>query len=361
MNIRVAIFAAIFIALAAGFVLAAEIVLILFLALLFGVFLTKLSRQLQSRFALPYWGSLSIVVLTLLLTIAGSTVFFFVQINTQITKAETKIDEGVTQLRELVQKYPAVRSTVESTPILSDALIAPKDQRPQKRQDDESSKESMDLSEVPEPVKQAASTIGRLFRTTFGLVVNSMLIFFVGLFIAVSPDSYRKGVVKLVPIDKRNRADEVLSSVSDTLWRWLIGRFGSMLVTGLGAFLILWVIGVPMAATLGIITAVMTFVPNIGAAVSLVLAILFALPQGPTTVAAVVAGYMALQLIESYVVTPLIQQQQVSLPPALLIAFQAIMGVIFGFIGAAVASPILAAAKTMTRMLYVEDYLGDRD
>jgi predicted PurR-regulated permease PerM len=112
-----------------------------------------------------------------------------------------------------------------------------------------------------------------------------------------------------------------------------------------------------MAGTLGILTGLLTFVPNIGAAIALLLAVMLALPQGTGTVAAVVVGYMVVQLVESYVVTPLIEQKAVSLPPALVIAFQAVMSVLFGFVGAVVASPVLAAGKTIVEMLYIEDHL----
>ena len=148
-----------------------------------------------------------------------------------------------------------------------------------------------------------------------------------------------------------------MNEVGDTLWRWLLGRFGSMLVTGIGAALLLWLIGVPMAFSLGIMTGLLTFIPNIGAAIALALAMLFALPQGTTTAALVLPAYLGLQLVESYVVTPLIQKRQVEIPPALLISFQAVMGVWFGILGAAVASPLLAALKVSIERLYVEDVL----
>lgn len=354
----------IIVALAAAFVLANEIILILFLGVVFGVFLTKTAGWVSSHSSVGYRGALAIIVVSLLLIFAGTVAFFFVQINEQIEAANEKIDEGMNELRDLIEEYPAVEATLASTPIVSAALGVEKDKStPEKNTEDgeqkkSSSKQSgIQLDSIPEPVQQAAGSIGAMFRTTFGLVVNSLLIFFVGLFLAVSPGSYRDGIVSLVPKPKRKRFAEVLDSTSETLWRWLIGRFGSMLATGLGAFLLLLALGVPMAGTLGILTALLTFIPNIGAAIALALAILFALPQGVGIVGAVVGGYFILQLIESYVVTPLIQQKAASLPPALLISFQAIMGVLFGFTGAAVASPLLAAGKTMVEMLYIEDYL----
>ena len=198
---------------------------------------------------------------------------------------------------------------------------------------------------------------GKSSKTTFGLFVNSMLIFFVGLFLGTSPATYRDGIVNLVPPARRSRATEVINEVGDILWKWLLGRFGSMVVTGSGAAMLLWLIGVPMAGSLGIMTGLLTFIPNIGGAIALFLSILFALPQGVATAGMVLPAYLGLQLIESYVVTPLIQKRQVSIPPALLIAFQAIMGVLFGILGAAVASPLLAALKVIVERLYVEDVL----
>ncbi|QDV40479.1 hypothetical protein Enr13x_02850 [Stieleria neptunia] len=350
----------IIVTLGAALIVASEIVLILFLGVLFGVFLTKLSGWISARSPVGYRGALAIVVVSLLLGLAGSATFFFVQVNEQVEKASERIDEGIRELRSLVGRYPALKSTLASTPIVSDALGVEGDDK--NRNNSGSSEQSgIQLGSIPEPVKQAARSVGQMFRTTFGLVVNSLLIFFVGLFLAISPGGYRDGVVHLVPESKRTRVAEVLDTTSETLWRWLIGRFGSMLVTGVGAFLLLLVLGIPMAGTLGMLTALLTFVPNIGAAIALGLAILFALPQGVGSVGAVIGGYVALQLFESYVVTPLIQQKAVSLPPALLISFQAVMGVLFGFIGAAVASPLLATGKTMVEMLYVEDYLHSAD
>jgi len=208
-------------------------------------------------------------------------------------------------------------------------------------------------------LNKLTSSITKMFQTTFGLVINSLLIFFVGLFLASSPQTYVRGTLWLFPPVYRPRAQEVLTELGHTLWRWLLGRFATMTITGVGAFAVLMAVGVPMATTLGIITALLCFIPNIGAAIALLLAMLAALPQGLTTVATVFVGYLSLQLIESYIITPLIQQRQVKLPPALLLAFQAFLGTLLGFIGAAIASPLLAALTTATKMLYVEDYLGD--
>jgi predicted PurR-regulated permease PerM len=301
----------------------------------------------------------------------GLTFFFFAQVNQQIEKARGLLEKGTVELRKTVDRYPMLDSAIANIPLLSAATEKQEDESKQEpsaskngtaSKDDKQESESREksgskLDIATKSVSGIAGKIGQLFKSTFGWAVNSVLIFFVGLFLAISPNSYRDGVVRLVPPSRRERITEVLDSSADTLWRWLIGRFGSMLATGGGAFLLLLALQVPMAATLGILTGLLTFVPNIGAAVALLLAVVFALPQGAGTVAAVVGGYMVVQLLESYIVTPLIEQKAVSIPPALVIAFQAIMSVLFGFVGAVVASPALAVGKKVLDMLYIDDYL----
>ncbi len=237
----------IIVASAAAFVLASEIILILFLGVVFGVFLTKLAGWASSHSPVGYRGALAVVVVSLLLMFSGTLAFFFVQINEQVEAASEKIDEGINELRVLIDEYPALKATLASTPIVSTALGVEKDESKSNEKDGSTQQSGIQLDSIPQPVKQAAGSIGAMFKTTFGLVVNSLLIFFVGLFLAVSPGSYRDGIVCLVPAPKRKRIAEVLDSTSETLWRWLIGRFGSMLATGMGAFLLLLVLGVPMA------------------------------------------------------------------------------------------------------------------
>jgi predicted PurR-regulated permease PerM len=69
--------------------------------------------------------------------------------------------------------------------------------------------------------------------------------------------------------------------------------------------------------------------------------------------------YVAVHVIEGYMVTPLIEQQAVWLPPALSIAAQVTLFTLAGVSGLALASPIAATALVVVNMLYIEDRLGE--
>ena len=50
----------------------------------------------------------------------------------------------------------------------------------------------------------------------------------------------------------------------------------------------------------------------------------------------------------------------INIPPALTILSQALMAILFGFLGLMCAVPLLAAVITAVKMLYVEDVVGDK-
>jgi predicted PurR-regulated permease PerM len=131
----------------------------------------------------------------------------------------------------------------------------------------------------------------------------------------------------------RGRAHEVLGTLGQTLRGWLLGQFGVMVINGVLTWLGLMLIGVPQAALLGVITGVLNFIPNLGPFLAAVPALLLALSEGPTQVLSVLALFVLIQNLEGFVLTPLVQQRTVDIPPALLLTAQVLLGVLFGFSG----------------------------
>jgi predicted PurR-regulated permease PerM len=61
----------------------------------------------------------------------------------------------------------------------------------------------------------------------------------------------------------------------------------------------------------------------------------------------VLALYVVILALESYVVTPLVQQEAVALPPAVIITAQVLLGVAVGWLGLLLATPLTAAAVVL--------------
>jgi predicted PurR-regulated permease PerM len=199
-----------------------------------------------------------------------------------------------------------------------------------------------------------------IFSTTFGALAGFIVILFIGLYMAVAPTLYTEGVIRLVPIAKRGRAREILQALGHTLRWWLLGRGVSMLMVGLLTAAGLWLIGVPLALTFGLLAALLTFVPYLGPILSAIPPTLLALTQQPQQALYVILLYISIQGVESYLLTPLVQERTVSLPPALTITAEVLSGILLGGLGVILATPLVAAALVLVQMLYIEDTLGER-
>ncbi|MCB8836804.1 AI-2E family transporter [Aurantimonas sp. VKM B-3413] len=195
------------------------------------------------------------------------------------------------------------------------------------------------------------------FSATFGALGNAVVIVFVGLYGAISPGIYVRGATRLLAPTLRPKAAKILSEAGVALRGWLKAQFVSMTVVGVLTGLGLWALDVPLALVLAVIAAILTFVPNIGPVLAAVPAVLLGLSEGVSTALWIVALYVAIQTVESYVITPRVQEEAVSLPPALTISVQLLFGVLFGVLGLALATPIAAVLLRVGEKFYVRSYL----
>jgi predicted PurR-regulated permease PerM len=211
---------------------------------------------------------------------------------------------------------------------------------------------------LPQP-SELIGNVGGLFSNTVGVLVSLLVFLFLGLYLAIEPRLYIHGLIALLPPARRERGRVVLATLHETLRWWLISKLIAMVVIGVLTTFGLWLLGVPLALALGIIAALLSFIPNLGPTLATIPALLLALNGGPVLVAQVLALYLAIQALESYVLTPYIERKTVALPPALTLASQVALGVLIGSLGVFLAAPLVAVAIVLARMLYIEDVLGD--
>lgn len=201
---------------------------------------------------------------------------------------------------------------------------------------------------------------GGLLSSALGSLVSFVVFLLVGIFVAFDAPMYRDGAVRLTPPSRRARARFVLGRVAHALRMWMLGKLIAMAAVGALTWVGLSLLDIPLSLVLTLLAAVLTFVPNFGPVISAVPAVLLGLMHSPTKAAEVAALYLAVQTVESYVLTPLVQRRTTSLPPALTLLAQTVMGTLAGGLGVVVATPLTAAALVIVKHLYVEDVLGDR-
>lgn len=178
-----------------------------------------------------------------------------------------------------------------------------------------------------------------------GAFTTVFLIIVLGIYLAVEPRLYQRGVAWMLPLDKRDYFEGTAQLMGHALRRLLAGRLMGMSIEGFATWIMLQVYGVPMAALLGLLTGLLAFLPNIGAPVSGALMVLVGFSGGSDMGIYCIFVYLIIHLVDGNVVVPLVARKTVDLAPALVLGAQLIMGVLFGILGLALADPLVAMIK----------------
>jgi predicted PurR-regulated permease PerM len=209
--------------------------------------------------------------------------------------------------------------------------------------------------------QQIMGSVGRLTTavgSAVGALTSIILILVIGIFIAIEPHLYDRGIAWMLPLRYRERFYKIGDCVGFTLRRLLAGRIVGMVFEGIFTyFMLAWVgrlFGVPplpMAALLGLITGLLAFIPNIGAIVSGLLMVAVGFSAGPEQGIWAIFVYFLVQNIDGYLVLPYIARRTVDLAPAVVLATQLLFGALFGLLGVLLADSILATIKVTLQEL----------
>lgn len=194
--------------------------------------------------------------------------------------------------------------------------------------------------------------------STLAVFAGIVLITFLAIYIGADPDTYHAGLMHLFPHHVRRRAGEVLTATATVLRRWLVTQLIAMVTIGAVTTIVLLLLDVKAAFALGMIAGLLEFIPTIGPILSAIPAIAMGFVDSPEKALWVALAYMGIQFIENNLLIPSLMRE-IDLPPALTLMGQALMALVFGFLGLMVAVPAIAGMLVPIKMLYVEDVVGD--
>ena len=205
--------------------------------------------------------------------------------------------------------------------------------------------EAGDIKTVSGQLLSGVGTVTKAVTGIFGGLASGVLIAIIGLYVALEPRLYERGVEWMLPVNRRDDFLKMTANMASTLRHLLGGRLLGMVIEGIFTWAMLAAYGVPMAALLGLLTGMLAFIPNIGAVISGLLMVLVGFSGGTEMGLYTIFVYFTVQTIDGYLLIPLIAKRTVDLAPALVLAGQLIMGVLFGILGLALADPLIAMIK----------------
>jgi len=316
-------------------VFAFDLALLLFGAVLIAVVLHGAAARLARRTHLPRNLCLVLVLFFIVGGVAAVVVTALPTLISELGQLRERLPEALAKLQEFINKLGWLETAYDALP-----------------------KADADVS-LSRP--GIAGRVSSALTSTVGVFVNVAVVVLVAIYLAADPQPYVEGMVRLFPLKHRDRAREVFDALGEVLFQWLQGQLVSMTIVGLLVAGGLAVLGVPLAATLGLIAGLFEFVPNIGPFLSGIPAVLLALTVSATHILYVIALYTAVQTLESYFLTPMVMKRAIALPPALTIVAQLVGTLTAGWLGLLLATPLVAAILVVVRKVYLESILGEQD
>ncbi len=306
---------------------AIDILFLLFAGILIAVFLRGLAMFLNQTARIPMGWSLLIVCVVILGICGGLGWLFAPRVADQADVLSVRIPESIKLQEDKLSQYTWGRTVLEG----------------------------MRFSDVVEGKEGILARATKAFSVTLDFLGALLFVIFVGLYTAVEPMIYVEGLTRLAPPDHRALTRKTLLEMGLTLKYWLLGQIVDMAMVAVLTALGLWIIGVPLALTLGLIAGLLTFVSYIGPIVSTIPAALLGLTKGPIYIVWVILLFVIIHIIEGYLFSPWVQRRTVYLPPALTLFSQIFLGVTVGLIGLLFAVPLVAAGRTAVKLLYIRD------
>jgi predicted PurR-regulated permease PerM len=198
---------------------------------------------------------------------------------------------------------------------------------------------------------------GVAFSAALGGVGNVLLIIFAGIYLAGAPRLYRNGALRLLPPSRRPQVGRALDDAGVALRKWLVAQIVVMVAVGVLTGIGLGFLGVPLSLSLALLAGLLEFVPVVGPIAAAIPGVLLAFSVGPQTAFYALVVYIAVQQIESNLLTPLVQRWAVELPPVIALLSIVACGLLFGVMGVIFATPMAVVVMAMVQHLYVEDTL----
>ena len=320
-----------------------DVLLVVFLAVILGIYLNSLAALLHRRLGMPMPVGLGLGVAATLGALVGVVLLIAPPVTSQVqdllTNLPTYLANLDSNINGLIRSIPVLRRSAAAGGEGQPGLLANA------------------LSEILGFLRGAAVPY---LKGGVEVLIEGVSVLVMAIFLARHPTVYVDGVVALAPPSRRTLARAILHDLGVTIRAWTIGQIIAMVLLAALTTLGLWALGMPYFLAFGVFAGVAAIVPFFGVLLSTLLPALFALGAFGVTKALLVAALgVVVHIIEANFVAPVVMERQVNLPPVVTIAGVLLIGKLLGLGGLIIAVPILALVMILVRHILLGEVYGD--
>jgi predicted PurR-regulated permease PerM len=317
----------------------ADVLLLLFIAVLVSLYLGSLTNFLVARLPIPRALAFTAAIFLTLGSIYGLGALLVPPVVQQTQQLMSVLPSYVTAWQEALQRLAA------RFPLLLGGAADPQ------------------AEVINAIVAQVQGLASRAVPTAINFghhVVNLVAILVMGIYMALYPGLYREWLIALFPPLHRDTVRDVMGDIGNTLRAWIVAQLLAMTVLAALTAFGLYLLQVPYWLTFGIFVGAVVVVPFFGTLVGTLLPALFVLGgQGFAGVGPgghfllVILLGVIVHIIEGNFVLPLITAKRVEIPPVMSMMAVLIVAKLFGVFGVIVAVPMAAVVMVLIRRVVI--------
>lgn len=168
-------------------------------------------------------------------------------------------------------------------------------------------------------------------------------------------ETIRKTTLRLFPSHMRKRANEIMNIISDKIGGYVAGQLIAVSSIGIIMTVGLIIMKVDYGFLLGLITAVLDFIPVVGPAIGLIICIVACYEAGGKIIAGVIITFAIAQIVENNLVRPYIFSKLLNLHPILIFLSLFLTAKYMGILGVVFAPAIAATVCVLIEELYMKN------
>lgn len=222
-------------------------------------------------------------------------------------------------------------------------------------------------SRQPQRVEVQTESLGeRMFSQATEMIAGGLVMIVLLFFLLASGDLFLRKLIKVFPsLSDKKRAVEIARQIESDISAYLATITAINVILGLAVWGITSFLGVPNPLLWGVLATVTNYIPYLGAIVMIgILAMVGFLSFDNLGQALLVPGsFVGLNLLESYVLTPLVLGRRLTLNPVVIFLGLTFWGWLWGITGALLAVPIMVVLKIFCDhsepLAPIGEFLGD--
>jgi len=210
-----------------------------------------------------------------------------------------------------------------------------------------------EAQKLPARIGDAANALGDLGVGLVNSIFALVTILILSIFLVASGPGWVRRLIELQPPEHRARLERAFNRVGRAVAAYVAGAMVQATIAGITTFIVLSILGVPFAAPLAVLTALLDLVPLVGATIAaIVVGFVTVFEDFPTITIIWVVWAIVYQQIENSVIQPQIQKRAVDVHAFVVLVAVLFGSTLFGIVGALMAIPIAATIQITVRELW---------